>query len=242
MKQRLTLIDGDIPFPAPANAMAEPNGLLAVGGDLSPNRLLDAYCHGIFPWYGPDDPILWWSPDPRAVFQVNDWQPNTSLKKALRKQQFDVSLNQQFDHVIEACARTPRPGQDGTWITRDIQSAYQRLFRRGSAFSIEVTANGQLFGGMYGVHIGRMVYGESMFSWQTNASKYALAALLFWMKQQALPLLDAQVANAHTTMLGATQMAREQFLGHVATLSVQTVSKECWQPRSLTPLLCGDSR
>lgn len=205
------LAQDDTRFPAPELALAEPNGLLAVGGDLSPQRLLTAYRHGIFPWYSAGEPILWWSPDPRAVFFPEQVTPSRSLRKVLRRADYTVTLDQAFEQVIAACAG-PRLHHDGTWIVPEMQQAYIRLHRLGFAHSVECWHEGALVGGLYGVSLGRVFFGESMFSRRADASKVAFAHFVRQLRAWGYPLVDSQVGNDHTAMLGAREIPREEYL------------------------------
>ena len=182
-------------FPAVETALDEPNGLLAAGGDLSPQRLLDAYRHGIFPWYSDDEPILWWSPDPRTVFATGHVHISTKLRRWLGHCNWMIRADTAFAEVMRACA-APRTTQPGTWITQEIFEAYTLLHRLGHAHSVEVYDGARLVGGIYGVAIGHMFFGESMFSAATNGSKVALIALCRMLHSWGFPLLDAQVASA----------------------------------------------
>ena len=202
-------------FPSVETALAEPDGLLAAGGDLSSERLLDAYRHGIFPWFGEGDPILWWSPDPRTVFATEAIHVSTRLRRWLKACDWTIRADSAFADVVRACA-LPRPTQPNTWITPAMLDAYVRLHALGHAHSIEVYANNELVGGIYGVAVGRMFFGESMFSAATNASKVALIALCHCLHQWQFPLLDAQVASPHLLSLGAFQMPRMRFVAHVS--------------------------
>lgn len=200
-------------FPPADAALDEPNGLLAVGGDLSPKRLLQAYRHGIFPWFNDGDPICWWSPDPRCVFLTADWQPSRSLAKRLRQGRFRFSVDRCFTRVMEACA-APRHYADGTWIQPDFISNYTELHRQGHAHSIEAwNSRDELVGGLYGLNLGRLFFGESMFSRETNASKAAFAYLMQLCRYWDVPLVDGQVENDHLLSLGALLMPRREFLG-----------------------------
>lgn len=203
------LID-DLMFPAPQDA--EPDGLLAVGGDLSPRRLLLAYAMGIFPWYAAGQPILWWSPDPRLVLELQDFHVSRRMRQILRRGTFRVTLDQDFSAVIRACASVDRPGQDGTWITTDMQRAYIELHELGFAHSVESWLDDELVGGVYGVSLGRAFFGESMFSRASNASKVALATLVERLSRWDFHFLDAQVTTAHMLTLGAKELSRETFL------------------------------
>ena len=204
--------DPDAPFPPVAQALPEPDGLLAFGGDLSPTRLLNAYRHGIFPWYSQGEPILWWSPSQRAVLRTDGVHLSTRLRRSLRTTAWSVRADTAFADVIAACAQAPRGGQAGTWITPAMQQAYCELHRLGHAHSIEVFAGERLVGGVYGVVVGRMFCAESMFSAQSGASSAALAALALRLHAWGWPLLDAQVPNAHTRRLGVETWPREVYL------------------------------
>ncbi len=216
---RLPLLDADDAesFPDPRRALSEPNGLLAFGGDLSPQRLLAAYRRGIFPWFGEDDPILWWSPDPRCVFRSEELRPNRSLRRLLTRQAWRVSFDQAFSEVIRACA-APRGDGHGTWIVPAMIEAYEALHARGQAHSVEVWEDGRLVGGLYGVAVGRLFCGESMFSRASGGSKVALHALAQLLRSWEFPLLDAQVSNPHLLSLGAHELPRESFLREAAEL------------------------
>lgn len=200
----------DAPFPPVEQAETEPNGLLAVGGDLSPARLLNAYRAGIFPWYSPGQPILWWSPNPRAVLFPGNLRLNRSLRKAIRNRGFQVSFDQAFGAVMRACA-APRDGADGTWITAQMLAAYETLHQLGRAHSVEVWHDGELAGGLYGVHLGRVFFGESMFSLRRDASKVALAYLSDFALARGLRLIDCQVYSDHLLSLGAEEIPRSRF-------------------------------
>lgn len=203
-------------FPPAQQALREPDGLLAVGGDLSPARLLQAYRRGIFPWYSDPQPILWWSPDPRCVILPGGFHISRSLGKLLRSHRYTVSFDTAFERVIAACA-APRAQQPegGTWITGDMQAAYCELHRLGHAHSVEVWMDGRLAGGLYGIAIGRVFFGESMFSRRTNASKIALAWLTRQLGAWGYALLDCQVYSEHLASLGAQCMPRAAFLERV---------------------------
>lgn len=211
--------DPEAPFPPGERALRQPDGLLALGGDLSPARLLNAYRHGIFPWYSEGQPILWWCPDPRAVFRTDGVHLSTRFRRTLHHLPWVVRADTRFAEVIATCARIPREGQHGTWITREMLNAYQEMHRLGHAHSIEVFNGDRLVGGLYGVAVGRIFFGESMFSLESGGSKVALAALARRMHEWGWPLLDAQVENAHLTSLGAARMPRDAFLGSVAVLT-----------------------
>ena len=191
--------------------MRSPNGLLAAGADLKPERLLDAYRHGIFPWFSAGDPILWWSPDPRMVLFPDEFKVSHSLHKTLRRGNHEVRTDSAFERVMRACA-SPRDGQDGTWIQEEIIEAYVRLHQMGLAHSIETWMDDELVGGLYGVSLGRMFYGESMFSRKTDASKIALAHLVAQLKRWNFGMIDCQMNTPHLATLGAREIPRRQFL------------------------------
>ncbi|QFY42880.1 leucyl/phenylalanyl-tRNA--protein transferase [Candidatus Methylospira mobilis] len=219
------------PFPDIRMALAEPNGLLAVGGCLSPVRLLNAYRHGIFPWYGNDDPILWWSPDPRWVIHPEDYKPARSLAKQMRRGDFSFSHDRAFEHVLQGCA-APRPGVAGTWITPEMQAAYQELYRKGFAHSFEAWQGGKLMGGLYGVTLGRAFFGESMFHRVSNASKavfaYAMTCLAAW----GYKLVDCQVYSAHLESLGAEAISRTDFAGKLYVACRHEPLASAWEQES----------
>ena len=199
------------PFPHPDRALTEPDGLLAAGGNLTPRRLLRAYRMGIFPWYSADQPILWWSPDPRLVLLPECLKVSRSLRKTLRKGLFAITADTAFEQVVAACAG-PRQGEPGTWITSEMFRAYCRLHRLGHAHSIETWQQGELVGGLYGVSLGRVFYGESMFSWISDASKIALVALAAQLQRWEFAVIDCQVTTAHLLSMGAVDIPRSSFL------------------------------
>ena len=203
-------LDERLVFPDPA--LAEPDGLLAVGGDLSVERLLLAYRNGIFPWYSDETPILWYSPHERFVLFPAELKVSKSLRQVLKSNRFRVTVNHEFAGVIDACSMTPRPGQDGTWITDDMKAAYLELHRQGFAHSIEVWQNGELAGGLYGVQVGSVFCGESMFSKVSNASKVALVQLC----GMGFSLIDCQVYTGHLASMGARMISREEYMGMVS--------------------------
>lgn len=205
-------------FPDVRMALDEPDGLLAAGGDLSETRLLNAYRIGIFPWFSEGQPILWWSPNPRMVFRTDGIHLSQKFKRQLRKTSWEIRVDTAFNEVIRHCAIIPRPGQKGTWIHPEMIEAYCQLHRQGHAHSVEVFSDGILIGGIYGVAIGRMFFGESMFSLESGASKVALAALGKILRAWGWPLLDAQVENPHLQFMGAEFMSREKFVPEVARL------------------------
>jgi leucyl/phenylalanyl-tRNA--protein transferase len=198
------------PFPPIEQARRRPDGLLAAGADLSPQRLLDAYRHGIFPWFSAGDPILWWSPDPRQVLLADELHVSQRLRRRLKRREFEVRVNSSFREVMLACA-APREGQDGTWITSEMVDAYCALHALGHAHCVEAWRDGRLAGGVYGVQIGRMFFGESMFKRETDASKVALVCLVEILKCMGIGLMDCQQATKHTTSLGARTIPRSAF-------------------------------
>jgi len=230
MTLRLPLLPTDprAPFPDPRAALRVPDGLLAMGGDLSPPRLLNAYRHGIFPWYSEGEPLLWWCPDPRTVFRTDAVRLSARFRRSLRKSDWIVRADTAFADVIDACANLPRGGQVGTWITGEMRDAYLELHRLGHAHSIEVFDAQRLVGGLYGVAIGGMFFGESMVSIRSGGSKIALAALCARLHQWGWPLLDAQVENPHLLSLGAERWPRERFLGAIAELVAKPGKRGAW--------------
>lgn len=205
------------PFPPVKEALAHPDGLLAAGGDLCVERLLDAYRHGIFPWYSEGQPILWWSPDPRCVLDTDSVRVARRTARRMRSREFRVTMDLAFDAVIEACA-APRSYDAGTWITPAMMSAYKALRREGWAHSLEVWEGDRLAGGIYGVAIGRMFFGESMFHRRTDASKIALICLCRQLAAWGFPLVDCQVDSPHVKSMGARMMPREEFVERVTEL------------------------
>ena len=210
--------DPGAPFPPSEAALLEPDGLLAFGGDLSPPRLTSAYRNGIFPWYSDGEPILWWSPSERALFRTEAVDLPTRLRRTLRRSSWVVRADTLFDDVIAACANAPRAGQRGTWITPAMQRGYRELHRLGYAHSIEVFDGTHLVGGLYGVAVGRMFCGESMFSAASGASTVALVALAQFLHGRGWPLIDAQVPNEHTRRLGVETWPRSAYLRALADL------------------------
>ena len=220
MGQIPILAKDNILFPPVENALRHPEGLLAAGGDLSVARLEAAYRQGIFPWFDDHQPILWWCPNPRAVIFTDQFKPSRSLLKLLRQHRFTISVNSAFDAVIEACSG-PRYGNPGTWITPDMKVAYKAMHRIGLAHSIECYREGLLVGGLYGVGIGNLFFGESMFHHETDASKVAFAHLVRLMRDQNCPLIDCQIGNSHLTSLGAVEIPRKDFLEYLQDLKSQ---------------------
>ncbi len=219
----LRWIDDDTPFPPTAlawGADSDAPGLLAAGGGLATERLEQAYRRGIFPWFSPGQPVLWWSPDPRMVLPVAQFKVSKSLAKTLRRFRrgagHQIRFDHDFDSVIKACAGTPREGQGGTWIVPAMVRAYRAWHRAGQVHSVETWIDGQLVGGLYCVSIGRMVFGESMFAWRTDASKIALAALVCFCRRHGIALIDCQQDTRHLASMGARPIARGEFEAHLA--------------------------
>jgi len=203
-------LERNTPFPPVESALKHPNGLLAAGGDLSPERLLDGYRRGIFPWFSEGDPILWWSPDPRMVLFPDELKVSRSLAKTLRNRAYEVRFDSAFDGVMAGCA-APREGEAGTWITPEMREAYGRLHALGHAHSVETWIDGELAGGLYGVALGRVFFGESMFARLRDASKIALAALVAHLKSGNFGLIDCQMRTRHLETLGAREIPRRRF-------------------------------
>jgi leucyl/phenylalanyl-tRNA---protein transferase len=220
-------LHGRQPFPAIETALRDPNGLLAAGGDLSPSRLIDAYARGIFPWFNEDEPPLWWCPDPRMVMFSAERRIARSLAKVLRSGRYRVTMDTAFAEVMLGCSE-PRPRQEGTWITPAIVDSYTELFRLGYAHSVETWEHGDLVGGLYGVSIGRMFFGESMFARRSDASKVALVTLLGQLERWNMPLVDCQVPTNHLASLGAREIPREEFLSLVHGLVRQPPIAAPW--------------
>jgi leucyl/phenylalanyl-tRNA--protein transferase len=197
-------------LPPTSRALAEPNGLLAVGGALTPEWLIHAYCQGVFPWFSADQPILWWAPDPRAVLVPTEFHASRSLRRSIRQRGYETRIDSAFEAVIAACAG-PRRGNAGTWITRDMRAAYVELHRRGLAHSVECWLGDRLVGGLYGVGLGRMFFGESMFTRETDASKVALARLVDECRARDMPLIDCQMPSPHLASLGSRNLPRADF-------------------------------
>ena len=211
-------IELDCPFPPLSQALTEPNGLIAIGGDLSANRLLNAYKQGIFPWYNEGEPVAWYSPNPRMVLFPSELKVSNSLKKTLKKQVFDTRFNSAFKEVIAACSQTPRDGQPGTWISPDMINAYCQLHDLGFAMSAESWQDGKLVGGCYGIKIGRMFYGESMFHHVTDASKVAFVHLVNRLNNQNFGLIDCQMKTPLLGSFGGREIKREDFLQNLLRL------------------------
>ncbi len=219
----------DASFPNVEEALTNPEGLLAAGGDLCQTRLLNAYRNGIFPWYEEGQPILWWSPNPRGVLFTNKFKISTSLRKTLRKHDWTITFDGDFKKTVMACA-APRSYARGTWITNEMTDAYCHLHEIGHAHSIELwDQQERLIGGIYGVLIGTMFYGESMFSFQTNASKVALAYLVMHMHHWGFPLLDCQLPSPHLASLGAESICRSEYIKTMMPLCNQSVDSFSWK-------------
>ena len=230
----LTELDPDeLWFPSPFDALADPNGLLALGGDLSPERLLFAYQNGIFPWYGPGEPILWWSPSPRATFNPKTFQPSKSLKKFQRKHQYGISINHATERVIDYCAST-RSAEE-TWLNEEMRASYKDLAKQGHCHSVEVWHENELIGGLYGISVGQLFCGESMFSLKTNASKIALWYFCAHFQKHNGQLIDCQVMNPHLASLGATELEREDFIERLLSFNKLAVDKGCFTTQWLLP-------
>ena len=220
-------IPEELVFPSPAQA--ESDGLLGIGGDLSPERLLLAYANGIFPWHDHDGEPLWWSPDPRCVLFPDKLQVSQSLKRRLKKHDFSVTLDRCFTEVIRQCASVPRKGQRGTWITDDFIEAYIRLHQLGYAHSVEVMIDGELAGGLYGVAVGKVYCGESMFSLRPDASKIALVFLVARLKQWGFPMIDCQMANPYLLSMGAEEISRARYLAALQHLAHCEEQRGIWE-------------
>ena len=210
-------LDPNAPFPPLDSALREPNGLLAAGGDLSPQRLIEAYSRGIFPWFNPGEPILWWSPDPRMVLFPAELKVSRSLRKTLKKPTCEIRFDTAFRQVMAACA-APRDGHGGTWITPAMIAAYTELHRLGLAHSVETWMGNKLVGGLYGISLGRMFYGESMFSLVTDASKIAFVHLVRQLERWGYGMIDCQMKTAHLASLGAREIPRAEFSQKLAEL------------------------
>ena len=220
------LVD-DLVFPP--SDYADPSGLIAVGGDLSSERLIEAYRVGIFPWYSEDQPILWWSPDPRFVLELDQFKPSRTLRKTLRRRTFQVTFDRVFDDVIAACATVPRDDQRGTWITPEMQEAYIRLHGLGYAHSVETWFEGKLVGGLYGVSLGKAFFGESMFHYKTDASKVALAVLVDKLKSWGFHFIDSQMATEHMYRLGAKEIPRRIFVKRLHSALRHATKRGKWR-------------
>lgn len=214
-------------FPDPRLALAEPNGLLAVGGDLSAERIIAAYQQGIFPWYSEGQPILWWSPDPRMVLFSEQLHISRSLRKRLRRKSYQITLDQDFLGIIQACA-SPRQASEGTWITSEMKIAYLRLHQMGIAHSVEAWKDNELVGGLYGLSIGRIFFGESMFSQYPDASKVAFVYLCRQLQRWGFPLIDCQTQSGHLQRFGAQTISRGEFLNWLQKLCNSSLNNRLW--------------
>lgn len=219
-------LDDEIWFPHPS--LAHEEGILAVGGDLSPKRLLTAYYNGIFPWFSEGEPIVWWSPDPRMVLWPDDLKVSKSMRKVIRDEVFTMSIDTAFEEVIVACADQPRRDQDGTWITDDMQQAYIKLHELGFAHSVEVWQNEELVGGLYGIMVGSIFCGESMFARVSNASKFGFIKLVQALKKAGCTMIDCQTYTDHLASLGADEIPREEFLEHLEQHNQQSILPGKW--------------
>ena len=222
--------DTSYEFPDVSLALAEPNGLLAIGGDLSPERLLSAYRQGIFPWFNPGEHILWWSPDPRSVMHPDGMKISRSLRKTINKKPFTLTTDLVFEEVVSAC-QAPRSKQKGTWITPEMKQAYSVLHQLGHAHSVECWKDNELVGGLYGIAIGRVFFGESMFSQIKDASKVALAYLTDKLREWDYELIDCQVQSEHLTQLGAIDIPREEFCNLLGSLVAQQAASNAWKAK-----------
>ncbi|ALR15992.1 leucyl/phenylalanyl-tRNA--protein transferase [Vibrio natriegens] len=227
----LTELGKAFTFPSPYKALSDPNGLLAFGGDLDPMRILKGYHQGIFPWYGPGEPILWWSPSPRAVFDPSTFKPSKSLRKFQRKHDYQVTLNQATQNVIQLCSST-RPESE-TWLNEDMQTAYIELAELGHCHSVEVWHEDELIGGLYGLSVGQVFCGESMFSLKDNASKVALWYLCHHLKSNQGQLIDCQVMNSHLASLGAFELDRDEFMQKLLSLREKQMASGTFEPQVL---------
>lgn len=215
-------------FPDPARAPRRKP--LAWGGDLSPGRLISAYAQGIFPWFSEDEPILWWSPDPRFVLFPEETRISSSLLRESRHHRWEIRIDSAFAEVVRACASVPRPGQEGTWITDDMMAAYTQLHEEGFAHSFEAWTDGQLAGGLYGISLGRAFFGESMFFHQPNASKVAFVHFLHWIRHHRFTVTDCQVHTDHLARFGAEEVPRRRFLRMLATALDGPTLRGRWEP------------
>lgn len=216
------------PLPPVERALDDPNGLLAAGGGLSVPRLVEAYSRGAFPWFSEGDPVLWWSPDPRMVLPTDRVHVSRSLRRRLRREAFEVTFDRAFEDVLRACA-APRPYEMGTWLVPAMIQAYQRMYTAGLAHSVEIWMDDQLAGGLYGVVLGRMFFGESMFTRRTDASKMALVLLAAQLARWGFPLIDCQMRTAHLASMGAIEIPRREFVRRVAGLVAQPAVPAPWR-------------
>ncbi|UJF19885.1 leucyl/phenylalanyl-tRNA--protein transferase [Vibrio sp. SS-MA-C1-2] len=221
-----------VDFPNVETAVDDPDGLLAFGGDLKPERLVSAYRHGIFPWFSEQDPLLWWSPSVRALINPTSFKPSKSLRKFIRKTNYKVTVNQQARDVIRLCAETR--SADQTWITEEMQEAYYQLHQQGHCHSIEVWSDDQLVGGLYGILVGELFCGESMFSLKDNSSKVALWALAVQLLKHGGKMIDCQMITPHLTSLGAEAVQREPFITQLQQWRENPIDSHCFQPQQIT--------
>lgn len=221
-------LESDTPFPPLKAALRDPNGLLAIGADLSPQRLLNAYRKGIFPWFNAGEPVLWWSPDPRMVLFPDALKVSRSLAKRLKRKDYDIRFDSAFREVMQACSSAPRPGQNGTWIMEEMVEAYCRLHELGYAHSVETWIDGKLAGGLYGVAMGRVFFGESMFHRVTDASKIAFVHLVRHLASQGVKMIDCQMKTAHLATFGASEIPRDAFAERLAALVNVTACPGKW--------------
>lgn len=231
----LTKLNEQLVFPPAETALVEPNGLLAFGGDLTEQRLLLAYSSGIFPWFSQGEPIMWWSPNPRGILPLDNFQASKSLKKFARNCAYQITINTAFSQVIDFCATIPRD-DSGTWITNKMITAYKDLHKLGHAHSVEVWSDQTLVGGLYGVVVGKVFCGESMFHKATNASKLAMLNLVALLKGQGAEFIDCQMQNPHLASLGCIELPRAEFLTMLAKQRQESFAKWVWQPRILDSL------
>ncbi|MGF1779372.1 leucyl/phenylalanyl-tRNA--protein transferase [Vibrio nomapromontoriensis] len=229
------LSNTDFDFPSPFEALEDPNGLLAFGGDLNPERILNGYHHGVFPWFGPNEPLLWWSPAPRAVFIPDLFKPSRSLRKYQKKMQYRVTINMATEQVIKYCSST-RPAQE-TWLNQDMCDAYIALAEQGHCQSVEVWQDDTLVGGLYGLSVGTVFCGESMFSLQPNASKVALWYFCQHFVKHGGTLIDCQVMNPHLESLGAIELTREVFIDSLHQRREASMLKDCYTQQDITVTL-----
>lgn len=222
-------------FPDPNLALTEPDGLLAIGGDLTPARLKKAYLNGIFPWYSDGEPLMWWSPSERAIIETGQLHISRSLRKFSRKYPFSVSVNCAFSDVVEQCA-LQRINQEGTWITESMKHAYYELHQLGYAHSVEIKLDNQLVGGLYGVMVGNVFCGESMFHTMTNASKLAMWALHQWLQKNQVPFIDCQMENPHLMSLGAKIIPRQQYLAKLKEANQSEFDRSMWHAQPLVEI------
>lgn len=235
LQQLQQLHPDDLAFPALTDALIDPNGLLAVGGDLAPERLINAYTNGIFPWFSPNDPIMWWSPDPRAIIPVNALKINRTLTKVLKKGQFTVSVNRAFGSVLNYCANAPFR-REGTWIVPEMIAAYIKLHKLGYAHSVEVWLDNELVGGLYGVAINGYFSGESMFYTCSNASKVALVALTKLLDDNGIAFFDCQLLNPFLQQMGAIEIPRTEFVRLKQIAINQPLPADTWRATCLAVL------